>query len=130
TDIAYLTRYAGDELARIRLPTANEAVRQIRSMGGSWSAAELPHRVSQKFVEAALRRHAEAWPGNRIRYGHTLLGFEAGADGVTARIRAGDEGGPAHTVRARYLVGADGARSLVRRSLGIAWGGETGVQRD
>lgn len=130
TDIVYLTRYAGEELARIRLPTANEAVRQIRSMGGSWSAAELPHRVSQKFVEAALWRHAEAWPGNRIRYGHALLGFEAGPDGVTARVRAGDEGGPVHTVQARYLVGADGARSLVRRSLGIAWGGETGVQRD
>ncbi|RYF38940.1 MAG: hypothetical protein EOO25_16060, partial [Comamonadaceae bacterium] len=59
TDIAYLTRYAGHELARIQLPTAAEAVARVRTMTGSWSAAELPHRVSQKFVEAVLRRHAQ-----------------------------------------------------------------------
>ncbi|HVE53493.1 MAG TPA: FAD-dependent monooxygenase, partial [Ramlibacter sp.] len=50
TDIAYFTRYPGHELARLSLPTAAEAVRRVRGMGGSWSAAELPHRVSQKFV--------------------------------------------------------------------------------
>jgi len=33
-------------------------------------------------------------------------------------------------VRARYLVGADGARSFVRRRLGIGWQGETGISRD
>ena len=33
-------------------------------------------------------------------------------------------------VSGRYLVGADGARSLVRRTLGIEWDGITGVQRD
>src|SRR5512132_418586 len=60
TDIAYFTRYAADELARIQLPTAAQAVEQVKTMTGSWSAAELPHRVSQKFVEATLRRHAEA----------------------------------------------------------------------
>ncbi|MBX3609380.1 MAG: FAD-dependent oxidoreductase [Hydrogenophaga sp.] len=129
TDIVYLTRYAGDELARIQLPTAAQAVQQIRSLSGSWSAAELPHRVSQKFVEATLRRHAEAWPGNQLRYSHELLDFSVQADGVVAQVRAVGSDTP-HTVRARYLVGADGARSAVRRALGIRWGGETGVQRD
>jgi hypothetical protein len=33
-------------------------------------------------------------------------------------------------VRAKYLVGADGPRSLVRGTLGIGWGGATGVRRD
>ncbi len=33
-------------------------------------------------------------------------------------------------MRARYLVGADGARSFVRRRLGIGWQGETGISRD
>jgi 2-polyprenyl-6-methoxyphenol hydroxylase-like FAD-dependent oxidoreductase len=98
-------------------------------MSGSWSAAELPHRVSQKFVEAVLRRHAEAHAGNAIRYGWELVSFEDTGAHVDAVVqRAG--GGPRQKVRARYLVGADGPRSLVRSALGIAWGGHSGVRRD
>lgn len=54
TDTAYLTRFAGHELARLRLPTAAAAKQLIRTLGGSRGAAELPHRVSQKFVEVKL----------------------------------------------------------------------------
>ena len=64
TDIAYFTRYSAHELARIPLPTSAEAVARIRQMSGAWSAAELPHRVSQKFVEQVLRRHAQACPSS------------------------------------------------------------------
>lgn len=128
TDIAYFTRYARHELARIRLPTAAEAVVKIKTMTGSWSAAELPHRVSQKFVEQVLRRHAQAWPSNDVRYGWTLDRFHDDGDAVQATVRP-TEGGAAEEVTARYLVGADGARSFVRRELGIAWGGETGIER-
>lgn len=129
TDIAYFTRFSGHELARLALPTAAQAVRDVRSLRGSWSAAELPHRVSQKFVEATLLRHAQALPFNDIRHGWRLLEFEEYGQGVRALIRP-EAGGEAVTVQARYLVGADGARSLVRNSLGIAWGGATGVRRD
>ena len=129
TDIAYFTRYTGHELARLALPTAAQAVRKIRDLGGSWSAAELPHRISQKFVEAILRRHAQRFPGNDLRYGCKLLQFQDQGDAVEATVQA-VEGGPTQRVRARYLVGADGARSLVRNTLGIAWGGATGVRRD
>ena len=76
TDIAYFTRLTHHELARLSLPTAAQAVQNIRAMGGSWSAAELPHRVSQKYVEPVLRRHAEKWPSNDIRYGWQLIAFE------------------------------------------------------
>src|SRR5712671_4807954 len=44
TDIAYFTRFTRHELARLSLPTAEQAVRNVRAMEGSWSAAELPHR--------------------------------------------------------------------------------------
>jgi 2-polyprenyl-6-methoxyphenol hydroxylase-like FAD-dependent oxidoreductase len=129
TDIAYFTRYSRHELARLSLPTAAQAVREIRSMSGSWSAAELPHRVSQKFVEATLLKHAQALPFNDVRYGWRLLEFEQYGQGVRAQIGP-HAGGKSVTVQARYLIGADGARSLVRNSLGIAWGGATGVRRD
>jgi 2-polyprenyl-6-methoxyphenol hydroxylase-like FAD-dependent oxidoreductase len=128
TDIAYFTRFARHELARLRLPTAAQATEQIKTMSGSWSAAELPHRVSQKYVEAVLREHAERRTGREIGFGWRLETFEDTADGVVARIARVDGGAPV-TVRARYLVGADGARSGVRSALGIDLEGATGLQR-
>lgn len=129
TDIAYFTRFTGHELARISLPTAAQAIDQVRSMTGSWSAAELPHRVSQKFVEQALRRHAQAWPSNEVRYGWRLASFHDDGAAVSATVRRA-EGGAAQQVVAKFLVGADGARSLVRQQLGIEWGGVSGIQRE
>lgn len=129
TDIAYFTRYTGHELARLHLPTAAQAVNNIKAMGGSWSAAELPHRVSQKFVEATLRRHAEVLPGVDVRYGWGLEDFEDRGSHVQAQVRA-TTGGESLDVQAAYLVGADGPRSLVRSTLGIAWDGASGVRRE
>ncbi|MBN9427354.1 MAG: FAD-dependent oxidoreductase [Burkholderiales bacterium] len=129
TDIVYLTRYAGHELARISLPTAAEAIVKIKTMSGSWSAAELPHRVSQKFVEATMRRHAQSWPTANVRYGWTLERFHDDGTSVSATVRP-TQGGPAQAVKARFLIGADGARSFVRQQLGIDWGGVTGIQRE
>lgn len=128
TDIAYFTRFARHELARLRLPTAAQATEQIKTLAGSWSAAELPHRVSQKYVEAVLREHVEQRTGRRIGFGWRLQSFDDTGDGVVARV-APAAGGEAVTVRARYLVGADGARSSVRSALGIEMGGATGLQR-
>jgi 2-polyprenyl-6-methoxyphenol hydroxylase-like FAD-dependent oxidoreductase len=123
TDIAYFTRFATHELARFQLPSAREARASVATLTGSWSAAELPHRVSQKYVEQVLRRHAEALPGIGVHYGRTVTAFSESDGGVTVEVD-GD------AVSARYLVGADGARSFVRRELGIEWTGETGVVRD
>jgi len=129
TDIAYFTRIAQHELARIRLPTAAEAVVKIKSLAGSWSAAELPHRVSQKFVEQVLLRHGEARPSVDIRYGWTLERFADEGDRVAATLRP-TEGGPAQQFDAMFLVGADGARSFVRRQLAIEWSGVAGIERE
>ena len=60
TDIAYFTRYAKYELARFSLPSARQAREIVKTLTGSWSAAELPHRVSQIFVEDVLREEAGA----------------------------------------------------------------------
>jgi 2-polyprenyl-6-methoxyphenol hydroxylase-like FAD-dependent oxidoreductase len=128
TDIAYLTRFAGTELARLRLPTAAAAPQAIKAMSGSWSAAELPHRVSQKFVEAKLREHAQELPSVDVRYGWQLKSFNDTGSHIEAVVQPVDGGEPV-AVQATYLVGADGARSFVRKQLGIAWGGDTGFKR-
>jgi 2-polyprenyl-6-methoxyphenol hydroxylase-like FAD-dependent oxidoreductase len=129
TDIAYFTRYSLHELARLQLPTAAEAIASIRTLTGSWSAAELPHRVAQKFVEATLLRHAQAWPVTDIRYGWKLEAFTATDAGIVATVRPAS-GAESLAVQAQFLVGADGPRSTVRRHLGIEWGGVSGIQRE
>lgn len=129
TDIAYFTRYADYELARFKLPSAREAGDVVKTLSGSWSAAELPHRVSQKFVETVLRKQAEALSGVSVNYGWRLAGFTQDESGVAAtveRVATGER----REVRGAYLVGADGPRSKVREALGFGYGGETGVVRD
>ena len=128
TDIAYLTRFTGTELARLRLPTAAAAPQAIKAMSGSWSAAELPHRVSQKYVEVCLHRHAQQQASVEMRYGWQLQRFTDTGDGIEASVTSVD-GAQSLNVNAAYLVGADGARSMVRHQLGIAWGGATGFKR-
>lgn len=129
TDIAYFTRHTAFELARIELPSAAKAGEVAKRSSGSWSTSELPHRVSQKFVERVLRDKAEALEGISVNYGWTLLGYVDHGTHVEAKVeRACD--GYRQTVTGDYLVGADGPRSSVRETLGFKYAGETGVTRD
>ncbi|MQW87787.1 FAD-dependent oxidoreductase [Sinorhizobium saheli] len=129
TDIAYFTRYAHHELARFRLPSAKEAREKISTMTGPWNAAELPHRVSQKFVERVLREHAESLPTVSVNYGWRITRFEDAGHSVTvAATQIGTEN--TRFVTAKYLIGGDGAKSFVRRTLGIRYQGDGGAVRD
>ncbi len=132
TDIAYFTRLSRHELARLSLPTAAQAVKKIKDLKGSWSAAELPHRVSQKFVETVLKKHAASHAFNDIRFSWKVLDFEMHADHVTVHAApcSKDQIGPTETFKCKYLVGADGPRSTIRHQLGISFTGETGVKRN
>lgn len=128
-DIAYFTRLAGYELARFEMPRAMDAKQVIRGLSGSWSAAELPHRVSQKYVEQVIHKHAKKYPTNTIAFHTQLVEFrDCGTHVECVTEPAG--GGQRTKTQAKYLVGADGARSFVRRSLGVNLSGESGVQRE
>lgn len=76
---------------------------------------------SQNDLEPVLVTHARA-QGSELRFSTELLSFEQDADGVTAVVKD-RETGEHTTVRADYLVAADGPRSPVREQLGI---GQTG----
>ncbi|MEU8707875.1 FAD-dependent monooxygenase [Streptomyces sp. NPDC048565] len=76
---------------------------------------------SQNDLEPVLVSHARA-QGGELRFSTELLTFEQDADGVTAVVKD-RETGEHTTVRADYLVAADGPRSPVREQLGI---GQTG----
>ncbi|WP_397475215.1 FAD-dependent oxidoreductase [Pusillimonas sp.] len=129
TDIAYFTRYARYELARFSLPSAAEAKKRIHSLSGSWSAAELPHRVSQKYVEQVLRKHAQKLPSISINYGWRMTAFNDTGSNVVIDVES-IEDGRKHRIVAAYMLGADGPRSITREQLGFHYTGETGVKRD
>ncbi len=129
TDVAYFTRFAKYELTRFQLPSARDAYNSVKSLSGSWSAAELPHRVSQKFVEAVLRRHAEACPSVSVNYGWRLASLRQSGQGVEAVVERLEDGA-SQTVEAPFLVGADGPRSMTRAYIGSDYSGETGIVRN
>ena len=129
TDIAYFTRYAKPELSRFSRPSSGEATQVIKTIGGSWSAAELPHRVSQKFVEQVLYQHAALLPTITVAFGWRLTAMEQGPGGVEAHI-INVNTGETRNVNAQYLLGVDGARSFVRRQLGFQYAGDSARERD
>ena len=129
TDIAYFTRYTKHELARFSLPSARAAREIVKTLSGSWSAAELPHRVSQMFVEGVLRAEATAIPSVSLRPGWRMVALRDTGTGV--EVDAEPSAGGGHiTLRAAYAVGADGGSSPTRKSLGYGYVGESGVVRD
>jgi len=65
-------------------------------------------------------------PGADVRFGHEVTGVRLGGDHVVLDVATSS--GP-QQVSAPYVVGADGAASAVRRSLGIAFDGMTYPER-
>ncbi len=129
TDVTYWTRYGRQELARFELPASRDARAMIKTLGGSWSAAELPHRCSQMYIERILRRRAQQLPSLDVRFGWRVECFadhdaHVSVEGISLKNRSHQR------FHASYLVGCDGPRSMVRKQLGIAYEGEGGKQRD
>jgi 3-(3-hydroxy-phenyl)propionate hydroxylase len=75
-----------------------------------------------KIVEEALKM-AKANPLIIVRMGATFTGFTQDADGVTAIVEC--EAGEKESLYGRYIVSAEGARSIVRKQCGIEFEGFT-----
>ncbi|MFF8280319.1 FAD-dependent oxidoreductase [Streptomyces lateritius] len=97
----------------------------------SLDLSRLPSRFAyllvtpQYEVERLLERRARS-TGVDFRYGTELRGLSQDTDQVTAEI-TGPDGTPT-TLRARYLVGADGVRSAVRTTLGLPFPGRSVIR--
>ena len=75
--------------------------------------------AAQDAFEAALRRHADTYADADLCFNTELVAFEQDERGVTATLRD-RRSGDTRTVRASYMIAADGASSRVRDALGIA----------
>ena len=77
--------------------------------------------IDQDKLEVLLRARAEEL-GVDVRFSTELVSFQQDGDGVTAVLRDRRDGAE-RTVRAGWLIAADGANSPVRQALGIATDG-------
>ena len=94
------------ELAMLGLPTKEQAAAL---------SPTAPLCAPQHHTEAVLLAHARAF-GVEVTFGQEILRVDVGDGGAEALIREGDR---TRAVGARYVIGADGARSIVRSALGI-----------
>jgi 2-polyprenyl-6-methoxyphenol hydroxylase-like FAD-dependent oxidoreductase len=77
--------------------------------------------ITQIGLEPILRRRADEL-GARLEYSTELSSLEQDGDGVTAVVRSRDTGAE-RTIRASYVVAADGTKSPVRERLGVPLAG-------
>ncbi|WP_242614004.1 FAD-dependent monooxygenase [Actinomadura roseirufa] len=96
---------------------ADAEVVEAPSLDGPDISPERVMGCGQDRYEVVLADKAREF-GAELRFGTKLLSVEQDADGVTARIE-NRETGEVRTVRAGYLIGADGASSTVRKALGV-----------
>ena len=112
----------------------NRIVRSGRVPDVEEGLSHMPHvilnqaRVHDFYLEKMEKSAARLVP----HYGHRLVKLERDTDEsspfpVTAEFERQDDGykGDVQTIRARYVVGCDGARSGVRQAIGLSLKGES-----
>lgn len=127
-DVAYRTTVTGREIARIPIPSRE---RRYTATGGPdtwWPTPEPPHRINQIYLEPILFAHAESTEGLTIRNRLRIDAFEATDDGVVATGVDLDTDAIVK-IRAEFLIGCDGGRSMVRKGIGAKLHGTDVVGR-
>ncbi|MBC8741111.1 bifunctional 3-(3-hydroxy-phenyl)propionate/3-hydroxycinnamic acid hydroxylase [Paraburkholderia sp. UCT31] len=135
-EIARLFQAAGviDDINRIAEVTdryqwrnaSNEVLMDFDWGGTGLSGWPVSTMFAQPELERVLDGHVKALPNVTVRQGWSANALVEKADGVRVDIEAGRlvdgkwvAGGEKDTIRARYVIGADGANSMVRNALGL-----------
>ncbi|MBP5908989.1 FAD-dependent monooxygenase [Streptomyces sp. LBUM 1478] len=117
----FCTALAGEELGRLRSWGNEPLVQAAHELASPTRMCDMPqHLMEPVLVNAAIAR------GSQLRFGTEYLSHEQDSDGVTATVRDRLRG-DTYTIRAKYLIGADGGRSKVAEDAGLPMGGQMGV---
>jgi 2-polyprenyl-6-methoxyphenol hydroxylase-like FAD-dependent oxidoreductase len=127
-DISYRTSFTGQELTRIPIPCRRD---RFIAKGGpdcNWPTPEPPHRINQIFLEPILFEHAAAKP--RIRIVNRSCAEDVVVEDTSASLGLRDlDTGTVRRIDCRFLIGCDGARSVVRKAIGAELNGDAIIQR-
>jgi 2-polyprenyl-6-methoxyphenol hydroxylase-like FAD-dependent oxidoreductase len=118
-DLVLRTRFCGPDLARERWWSRAT----LRAQGHDervWPTPELPCRVNQTYFQPVLLQHVSSAPNVRLMLGSELIAVQPGDDGVRVTVSQGDR---TAVLEGAYLVGCDGAHSVVRKAIGATLGG-------
>ncbi|MFG2959312.1 FAD-dependent oxidoreductase [Streptomyces sp. NPDC048291] len=117
----FCTSLAGEELGRVRSWGNEPLVQAAHELASPTVMCDIPqHLMEPVLVDAAVAR------GTVLRYSTVYKSFTQDADGVTVTVEDRVRG-DAYTIRAKYLIGADGGRSKVAEDAGLPMGGQMGV---
>jgi 2-polyprenyl-6-methoxyphenol hydroxylase-like FAD-dependent oxidoreductase len=127
-DISYRTTFTGQELTRILIPCRRDRFTRKDGPDCNWPTPEPPHRINQIFLEPILFEHAAAQP--RVRIISQTVVEDVRIDDNSANAALRDlQTDAVRRLSCRYLVGCDGARSVVRKAIGAELTGDAVVQR-
>src|SRR3979409_598158 len=127
-DISYRTTFTGQELARIPIPCRRDRFTMTDGPDCNWPTPEPPHRINQIFLEPILFEHAAVQP--RIHIINRTSVEDVMVQDTSADVTLRDlETGAVRRLSCRYLIGCDGARSVVRKAIGAELPGDAVVQR-
>jgi 2,4-dichlorophenol 6-monooxygenase len=112
-DTVFCTSIAGEEIGRILTWGTHPA----READYRLASPCLPVDIPQTYLEPILVKNAAA-RGAQLRFSTEYVGHTQDADGVTVEVH--DRlSGDTSTIRAKYLIGADGARSRVAEDIDL-----------
>lgn len=117
-DMVYVTSLTGYELGRESFAAPSGGAEAQRE----GPSPEIRIRCPQNYFDPILRRFAEKHAGVSICVQSRYIDADQDDEGVTIRYEDLLSGEERH-LRARYMVGCDGANSVVRQQLGIGFTG-------
>ena len=117
-NMVFVTRLAGHEMARFSNAFNASPERDPRY-------PEHAQWVPQYALEKVMLDRAQALPGVEVKFDTHFVTASQSEERVSATLKP--EGGEELTVTARYLIGADGARSQVRDLIGAKMEGRHGL---
>ena len=120
-DTVFCTSIAGEEIGRIR----TWGTSPDREADYRLASPSLTCDIPQTYLEPILVKNAAA-RGTQARFSTEYLAHAQDADGVSVQARDRLTG-QVLTIRAKYLIGADGARSMVAADLGLPMEGQMDI---
>ena len=120
-DTVFCTSIAGEEIGRIRTWGTHPAREADYQLASPCLICDIP----QTYLEPILVKNAAA-RGTQVRFSTEYLACRQGPGGVDVSVRDRLTGAVS-TIRASYLIGADGARSMVAEDAGLPMEGQMDI---
>lgn len=116
-DVSFCTTFLGDEITRLS---------GVLGLGDEDVSPERGQQMPQYALEELLREIVTELPGVDLRLGSRVVGISPGTGSVTVQVL--DETAGTSRIEAGYVVGADGARSIVRTQIGAVYEGSQALR--